>query len=35
MRIRFDFGSLTLDAEPLDTPTAGALAAALRSHLRR
>ena len=29
MRIRFDFGSLTLDAEPLDTPTAKAIAAAL------
>jgi uncharacterized protein len=28
-RIRFDFGTLTLDAELLDTPTAGALAAAL------
>ena len=29
MRIRFDFGSLTLDAELLDTPTAEAIAAAL------
>ena len=29
MRIRFDFGSLTLDAELLDTPTATAVAAAL------
>jgi uncharacterized protein len=29
MRIRFDFGSLTLDAELLDTPTAAAIAAAL------
>ncbi len=29
MRIRFDFGVLTLDAETLDTPTAKALAAAL------
>jgi uncharacterized protein len=29
MRIRFDFGSLTLDAETLDTPTAQAIAAAL------
>ena len=28
-RIRFDFGSLTLDAELLDTPTAAAIAAAL------
>jgi len=28
-RIRFDFGSLTLDAELLDTPTAKAVAAAL------
>ena len=28
-RIRFDFGSLTLDAELLDTPTARAIAAAL------
>jgi hypothetical protein len=28
-RIRFDFGSLTLDAELLDTPTADAIAAAL------
>ncbi len=28
-RIRFDFGSLTLDAELLDTPTAQAIAAAL------
>jgi hypothetical protein len=28
-RIRFDFGSLTLDAELLDTPTAKAIAAAL------
>jgi uncharacterized protein len=26
MRIRFDFGSLTLDAELLDTPTAKAIA---------
>jgi uncharacterized protein len=29
MRIRFDFGSLRLDAELLDTPTASAIAAAL------
>jgi len=29
MRIRFHFGSLTLDAELLDTPTAKAIAAAL------
>jgi hypothetical protein len=29
MRIRFDFGSLALDAETLDTPTAKAIAAAL------
>ena len=29
MRIRFDFGSHTLDAELLDTPTAKAIAAAL------
>jgi uncharacterized protein len=29
MRIRFDFGLLTLDAETLDTPTAKAIAAAL------
>ncbi len=29
MRIRFDFGSLTLDAELADTPTARAIAAAL------
>ena len=29
MRIRFDFGSLRLDAELLDTPTAKAVAAAL------
>ncbi len=29
MRIRFDFGSLTLDAQSLDTPTAKAIAAAL------
>ena len=28
-RIRFDFGSLTLDAELLDTPTAKAILAAL------
>jgi uncharacterized protein len=28
-RIRFDFGSFTLDAELLDTPTARAIAAAL------
>jgi hypothetical protein len=28
-RMRFDFGTLTLDAELLDTPTARALAAAL------
>jgi hypothetical protein len=28
-RIRFDFGSLTLDAELLDTPTARAVAVAL------
>ncbi len=27
--IRFDFGTLTLDAEMLDTPTARAIAAAL------
>ena len=27
-RIRFDFGTLTLDAELLDTPTARAIAAA-------
>jgi uncharacterized protein len=29
VRIRFQFGSLTLDAELLDTPTAKAIAAAL------
>ena len=29
MRIRFDFGTLTLDAELLDTPTAKAIAKAL------
>ncbi len=29
MKIRFDFGALTLDAELLDTPTARAIAAAL------
>ena len=29
MRIRFDFGSLTLEADLLDTPTAKAIAAAL------
>ena len=29
MRIRFDFGSLVLDADLLDTPTAKAIAAAL------
>ncbi len=29
MRIRFDFGSLTLDAELLDTPTAKAIGKAL------
>lgn len=29
MRIRFDFGSIQLDAELLDTPTAKAIAAAL------
>jgi hypothetical protein len=29
MRIRFHFGSVTLDAELLDTPTAKAIAAAL------
>jgi uncharacterized protein len=29
MRIRFDFGSLTLDVETLDTPTAKAIVAAL------
>jgi uncharacterized protein len=29
MHIRFDFGSLTLDAELLDTPTAKAIAKAL------
>ncbi|MGB6534777.1 MAG: cyclophilin-like fold protein [Xanthobacteraceae bacterium] len=29
MRLRFDFGSLTLDAELLQTPTAQAIAAAL------
>jgi hypothetical protein len=32
MRIRFDFGSLTLDAELLDTPTAKAIAQALPIH---
>ncbi len=29
MKIRFDFGALTLDAELLETPTAEAIAAAL------
>jgi hypothetical protein len=29
MRVRFDFGGLTLDAELLDTPTASVIAAAL------
>ena len=29
MRLRFDFGAVTLDAEMLDTPTAKAIAAAL------
>jgi uncharacterized protein len=29
MRMRFDFGSVTLDVETLDTPTATAIAAAL------
>jgi uncharacterized protein len=29
MRIRFDFGSVTLEAETLDTPTAKAVVAAL------
>jgi uncharacterized protein len=29
MRVRFDFGLVTLDAELLDTPTAKAIAAAL------
>src|SRR4051812_33336399 len=29
MRVRFDFGTLTLDAELLDTPTARAVASAL------
>jgi hypothetical protein len=29
MRIRFDFGALTLDAELMETPTARAVAAAL------
>jgi uncharacterized protein len=29
VKIRFDFGTLTLDAELLDTPTAKAVAAAL------
>jgi uncharacterized protein len=29
MRIRFDFGTVTIDAELLDTPTAKAIAAAL------
>src|SRR5436309_837890 len=29
MKIRFDFGSVTLDADLLDTPTAKAIAAAL------
>ena len=29
MRVRFDFGAVTLDAELLDTPTAKAIAAAL------
>ncbi|HEX3502077.1 MAG TPA: cyclophilin-like fold protein [Xanthobacteraceae bacterium] len=29
MKIRFEFGSLTLDAQLLDTPTAKAIAAAL------
>lgn len=31
-KIRFDFGTQTLDAELLDTPTAKAIAAALPSH---
>jgi len=31
MKIRFDFGTQTLDAELLDTPTAKAIAAALPS----
>jgi hypothetical protein len=31
-RIRFDFGSLTLEADLLDTPTARAIAAALPLH---
>jgi uncharacterized protein len=30
MRIRFDFGAVTLDAELFDTPTAKAIAAALQ-----
>ena len=34
-RIRFDFGSFTLDAELLDTPTAKAIAAALPLSARR
>jgi hypothetical protein len=29
MRMRFDFGSLTLDAELADTPTAHAIAGSL------
>jgi uncharacterized protein len=29
MRVRFDFGSVTLEVETLDTPTAKAIAAAL------
>jgi uncharacterized protein len=29
MRVRFDFGSVTLEVETLDTPTATAIAAAL------
>jgi hypothetical protein len=33
-RIRFDFGSLMLEAELLDTPTARAIAAALPVHAR-
>ena len=34
-RIRFEFGTLTLDAELLDTPTAHAIAAALPITSRR
>jgi len=33
MRIRFDFGALTLDAELLDTPTAKAIADQLAATL--